>query len=84
MFEIKFNFAFVTICPFFFTLENFNYVFIVSMPMTHVDSINVAQENTMVHFPKLNKEHVDVEDNFWNEMFNMFDMELLETKVILD
>jgi len=54
------------------------------MPMTHVDSINVAQENTMVHFPKLNKEHVDVEDNFWNEMFNMFDMELLETKVILD
>jgi hypothetical protein len=53
------------------------------MPMTHVDSIIVAQENMMVHFPKLSKEHVDDEDNFWDKMFKMFDMELLETKVIL-
>ncbi len=66
-----------------FTLEKFDYVFIVSMPMTHVDSIIVAQENMMVHFPKLSKEHVDDEDNFWDKMFKMFDMELLETKVIL-
>jgi hypothetical protein len=35
-----------------------------------------------MHFPKLSKEHVKVENNFWNEMFKMFDMELLEAKVV--
>jgi hypothetical protein len=37
----------------------------------------------MVQFPKLSKEHVEVEDNLWNEMFTMFNMELFETKVII-